>query len=160
MQMSPTAQVAQSPFRKAPLAEAPVAGSGNLPAIKLERLSPTPPQAPPAAGGAAGGDGGGGAATHSPARMSCADASPAPHRQAAVGTALAGTAPAAAGQQASGAQQGSGAEAQQSLPDPLVLVNDEVGVYQAMSRLLALVASTGGWRDRSLGGRREHAWRC
>ncbi|KAI7844265.1 hypothetical protein COHA_002063 [Chlorella ohadii] len=82
MQLSPMAQVAQSPFRKAPLAEAPVAGSGHLPDVKPER-------------------------------------------------------------QASGAQQGSGAEAQQALPDPLTLANDEDGVYHAMSRLLALVASTG-----------------
>ena len=146
LHLSPTAQVAQSPFRKATLAEAPVAGSGNLPRVKTERASPTPPDAVAAtgAGGIAGGDGGGGAATHSPARMSCADASPAAHRQLAVGTTLAGGAPAAAVQQASGAQQGSGAEAQQALPDAITLANDEEGVYHAMSRLLALVASTGG----------------
>lgn len=153
MQLSPMAQVAQSPFRKAPLAEAPVAGSGHLPDVKPERVSPLPLDQPAAAGGTTAGDNGNGrAATHSPARMSCADASPAPHRQLAAGAGAAAGAPAAPMQQASGAQQGSGAEAQQALPDPLTLANDEDGVYHAMSRLLALVASTGALLGRAACG--------
>lgn len=82
---SPTAQVAQSPFRHQPLAQRSSFAAVPGPTIKQEQASPPlqpPVPAPAAAGGA--GDGGGAAApapTHSPARMSCADAPPAHAQQ-------------------------------------------------------------------------------
>lgn len=176
--LSPTGQVAQSPYRHQP--ELPPVASTAV-AIKQEQQerggSPPEPgqeqeqeleqQTPDAAGAAGNGSAGmppaaaaapgagaavefGGGATHSPARMSCADAPQLLGLQQAAALAGAGlqqhtmqqqqalSQPAASGAGAIGIQQ-----QLQELPDALVLANDEAGVYVAMSRLLNLVASAG-----------------
>lgn len=171
--LSPTGQVAQSPYRHRPLQpglaaavavkqEQPERGS-SLPAAQpgteLDqqaapaqgvRRSGSGDVAAPAAPAGAAGD-----ATHSPARLSCADAS---QLLGGAGTTPAGGArqeqqhvqlqqqqqqqvlsqPAASGAGAVGLQVQAA-----ELPDPLVLANDEAGVYVAMGRLLGLVGSAG-----------------
>lgn len=175
--LSPTGQVAQSPFRHQPLPLAAVAS--NAVAIKQEQSgSPAPQQhheqeqeqqgpaaaagaeaaagndsgAAPDAGGGAGGSGAAaevGGGTHSPARMSCADASQllGPQAQAAAGALAASQQQAQLSQPAASGAGAVGpvgvAQLLQELPDPLVLANDEAGVYVAMSRLLNLVAGSG-----------------
>lgn len=164
--LSPTGQVAQSPYRHRPLQP----GLSAAVAIKQEqqeRGSPLPDaqqgvelgqqaaaaQAPAPDGGPTPPSGAAGDAAHSPARMSCADAS---QLLGGAGAAPAGGAhlaqqrlqqqqqqalsqPAASGAGAVGPQVQAG-----ELPDPLVLAGDEAGVYVAMGRLLGLVASAGG----------------
>ncbi|KAL4425653.1 hypothetical protein ABPG75_009669 [Micractinium tetrahymenae] len=170
--LSPTGQMAQSPFRHRPL-QPGLSTAVPIKQEQQERGSPLPAvqpgmeldqQAAAAQGGAPNGSGaaagpaapGGGAgdATHSPARMSCADASQ------LLGGAGAGAAPAGGAhlaqqrlqlqqQQALSQPAASGAGAvglqvqAAELPDPLVLAGDEAGVYVAMGRLLGMVASTG-----------------
>ena len=152
LQLSPSGQVAQSPYRSQPLQPG---ASATVP-IKQEE-QPSPPlqqeQSPSGAGGAGGapaaaaraegGDVGNAAAAavaHSPARMSCADASLglACQQQAAPGAQLA--APEVAAAQQTGSK---GADIRDLLPDAMVLASDEAGVYVAMSRLLSLIAATG-----------------
>lgn len=166
--LSPTGQVAQSPYRHGTLPPGLPAAVGikqeqqergsPLPAVQegmeLDQQAGTVPGAAPDGSAPAAPGGPAGDATHSPARMSCADAS-----QLLGGAGAAPAGGAALAQQRLQQQQqalsqpaasGAGAVGLQvqaaELPDPLVLAGDEAGVYVAMGRLLGLVASTGGPR--------------
>ncbi|KAL4437974.1 hypothetical protein ABPG77_004195 [Micractinium sp. CCAP 211/92] len=163
--LSPTGQVAQSPYRHGTLPPGLSAAVGikqeqqergsPLPAVQegmeLDQQAGTVPGAAPDGSAPAVLGGAAGDATHSPARMSCADAS-----QLLGGAGAAPAGGAAVAQQrlqqqhqalSQPAASGAGAVGLQvqaaELPDPLVLAGDEAGVYVAMGRLLGLVASTG-----------------